>query len=88
MDPGAIVSTCPVKGPVTDIASSPVRQQHRPSSVGPDHWFGGASGGRVVVTGLVGTSAVVAWFASASILVALLAAMLVLIAAATVALSL
>lgn len=77
-----------MKGLVTDTTSSPVQQQHRSPAPEHDHWFGGASGGRVVMTGLVGTSSAVAWFASASILVALLAAVGVLVAAVVVVLSL
>lgn len=73
---------------MTDTASSPAPTQQRPTTEEHDHWFGGASGGRVVMTGLVGSSSAVAWFASASILVALLAAVLVLVAAVAVVLSL
>jgi hypothetical protein len=50
----------------------------------PDHWFGGASGGRLVVGGLVGSSGAVAWFASASIIIGLVAAVLVVVAALAV----
>ncbi|GAB2928090.1 hypothetical protein GCM10027047_26080 [Rhodococcus aerolatus] len=71
---------------MTDTASSPAQQQSPTPE--HDHWFGGASGGRVVMTGLVGTSSAVAWFASASVLVAVLAAALVLVAAVVVVLSL
>ena len=50
-----------------------------------DHWFGGASGGRVVIGGLVGSAGLSAGVFTASLLIAVAAALLVLVAAVAVA---
>ena len=61
--------------------ATPSTSSHAPA----DHWFGGASGGRVVIGGLVGSAGLSAGVFTASLLLAVAAALLVLVAAVAVA---